>query len=350
MRLNFVHKDNVWVTEFSVSADYNLHIEGVAEGDVRIYQSGVEGAKHALVRGATLYPSYGEVYDMDFSALLYPKYIRVECATEPTMAEVTSEGEVIQIEIPVEPEQPSEPEVLTYAFEIPMEKVEVDEEFGAPDTHYEGRLDGNFSNEFETLKNFILTHGEEEEYAWTVYGPNNASNVPLDNPKITINGFNATWLVIGKSSEDVIEIGTDGGDSLYSGSIGELTATSISFSGPQPYKPEIEYHFDIPMEEVGGSFGTYYEGNLEGDFSDIYNKLTKFARENGNEEGTIYVPEEAVANKINVVVNNDKVKYYYFYVEGNELQMTTDGPTNEALGESSICTLTATSVNYTRGI
>ena len=32
MELNFTKQEGGWVSEFEVSADFNLHIEGVAEG------------------------------------------------------------------------------------------------------------------------------------------------------------------------------------------------------------------------------------------------------------------------------------------------------------------------------
>jgi hypothetical protein len=42
MILEFNKQENGWVSEFVVTADFNLHIEGVAEGNVRIYQRGSE--------------------------------------------------------------------------------------------------------------------------------------------------------------------------------------------------------------------------------------------------------------------------------------------------------------------
>ena len=89
MELNFTKENNGWVSEFEATADFNLHIEGVREGNVRIYQRGSASGDYAYVRGATPATTYGNVYDFDFSALVYPKFIKVECATEPTLAEVT---------------------------------------------------------------------------------------------------------------------------------------------------------------------------------------------------------------------------------------------------------------------
>lgn len=89
MNLEFTNKNNAWEAEFTASADFNLHVEGLPEGDVRVFQSSVEGAGYAEVRGAMVYPSFGTVYDFDFSAVLYPKYIKVVCKSQPTLAVVT---------------------------------------------------------------------------------------------------------------------------------------------------------------------------------------------------------------------------------------------------------------------
>ena len=89
MELIFSKSEDIYVAEVKVTGDFNLHIEGVVEGNVQVYQRGTETGGYALVREATPYPSYGNVYDMDFSAAVYPKYIRVVCNSEPTLAVVT---------------------------------------------------------------------------------------------------------------------------------------------------------------------------------------------------------------------------------------------------------------------
>ena len=91
MTLNFTknHASGAWVAEFEATSDFNLHIEGVVEGNVRVYQRGSADGAYAYVRTATPYPSYSNVYDFDFTALVYPKYIKVVCPVQPSMAEVT---------------------------------------------------------------------------------------------------------------------------------------------------------------------------------------------------------------------------------------------------------------------
>lgn len=304
MRLNFVHKDNVWVTEFSVSADYNLHIEGVAEGDVRIYQSGVEGAKYALVRGATLYPSYGEVYDMDFSALLYPKYIRVECATEPTMAEVTSEGEVIQIEIPVEPEEP-ESDVIEYHFEIPNMEESTDF-IGQP--MFSGSVEGNFADIRHSINEMAKKYGSYDE---------TQDSFSIEDEtyfNITVNGYKVEYIYC-YPSMGIITFGFPSLGQLDGGDVqAYLNDTSLRTDAlPSPYKPEIEYHFEAEMAENGDPFrpelGDWLEGFTHSDFSEIFDKLRNFAIENGNEsDGAIEVDTDTFLSGTSITLNGDRVE------------------------------------------
>lgn len=96
MNLEFVKKDN-WEAEFEATADFNLHIEGVPEGQVRIYQRGTSDGEYAYVREATPYPSFTDVYDFDFSALMYPKWIKVVCGNKPTSAQIVTDGDVQQM-------------------------------------------------------------------------------------------------------------------------------------------------------------------------------------------------------------------------------------------------------------
>ena len=63
MELVFSKKNLAWETEFEVTADFNLHIEGVVEGNVKVYQRGTSEGEYSYVRGATPYPSFANVYD-----------------------------------------------------------------------------------------------------------------------------------------------------------------------------------------------------------------------------------------------------------------------------------------------
>ena len=72
-----------------MAGDFNLHVEGVTDGNVALFQRGSSTGEYAYVRNASVYPSSGQVYDFDFAALVYPKFIKVSCATEPTSGVVT---------------------------------------------------------------------------------------------------------------------------------------------------------------------------------------------------------------------------------------------------------------------
>jgi hypothetical protein len=98
MVLNFTKTSALWVAEFIASSDFNLHIEGVKVRDLEVYQRGVGDGKYFIVTDAKENLSYAsEVYDMDFAALVYPKHIKVVCRTEPSLAEITTDGEVTEI-------------------------------------------------------------------------------------------------------------------------------------------------------------------------------------------------------------------------------------------------------------
>lgn len=97
MELTFQKSADRWIAEFEAHADFNLHLEGVLGGAVSIFQRGTASGGYAYVNDATLSPSYSNVYDYDFTSLVYPKFIKVSCASEPTFAEVVSNGEVTEL-------------------------------------------------------------------------------------------------------------------------------------------------------------------------------------------------------------------------------------------------------------
>lgn len=92
MEITFSKSGEVYVAEFSVTGDFNLHIEGVTAGDVLISQRGTASGLYARVtrvKSVNPYYSHEKVYDYDFSAAVYPKYIKVTCPENPTSATVT---------------------------------------------------------------------------------------------------------------------------------------------------------------------------------------------------------------------------------------------------------------------
>lgn len=88
MELTFVKNGNFYEAEFEATADFNLHIERVADGRFLIYQKSVTDGKYAIV-DSVAYQDHEDVIDLDMAALVYPKYIKVASVSEPTLAVVT---------------------------------------------------------------------------------------------------------------------------------------------------------------------------------------------------------------------------------------------------------------------
>ena len=83
-------KDAAWVSEFEVTADFNLHIERKKGGRFLVYQKSVADGEYDIVDG--LRKDHKDVIDMDFVALVYPKWIKVVSEAEVTRAVVLPEG------------------------------------------------------------------------------------------------------------------------------------------------------------------------------------------------------------------------------------------------------------------
>lgn len=86
MELTFNKVGNKYEAEFELSADANLHVEFKNAASIKLYQR-TTGSGWDLVNGVK--NAAGKAIDVDLQALIYPKYIRVSCATQPTMAVVT---------------------------------------------------------------------------------------------------------------------------------------------------------------------------------------------------------------------------------------------------------------------
>ena len=80
-------KEAAYVSEFEVTSDFNLHIERVSGGRFLVYQKSVADGEYDIVDG--LRKDHKAVIDMDFVALVYPKYIKVVSEAEVTRATVT---------------------------------------------------------------------------------------------------------------------------------------------------------------------------------------------------------------------------------------------------------------------
>lgn len=92
MNLNFNEENGKYVAYFTVNADFNVHIEK-GFGEMWFMQSSVEGGKYDLINNDLIRPNAGsQVLDVDFTALVYPKHIKVVSSVEPTMAVVTEKA------------------------------------------------------------------------------------------------------------------------------------------------------------------------------------------------------------------------------------------------------------------
>ena len=95
MELTFEQIDGYWVSEFEVSADFNLHIERDTEGRLDIYQR-TAGGRYEYINDIG-YLEKRLVYDYDFSALVYPKWIKIKSKVKPLICTITTDGEVNEL-------------------------------------------------------------------------------------------------------------------------------------------------------------------------------------------------------------------------------------------------------------
>lgn len=92
MELQFEKIGKKWVAEFEATGNFNLNIERVAPEKIQVFQKGAEDGEYASQ--ASWYNNYASaIVDYDFSALIYPKWIKVVSYSEPIQAIVTMEGE-----------------------------------------------------------------------------------------------------------------------------------------------------------------------------------------------------------------------------------------------------------------
>ena len=87
MDLNFTKIDNLWVAEFSVNGNVNLHIERAEGGYLSIGQR-TAGNNYAYIADAHQLDSKLTI-DEDIQGVIYPKNIKVTSAVKPTVAIVT---------------------------------------------------------------------------------------------------------------------------------------------------------------------------------------------------------------------------------------------------------------------
>lgn len=87
MVLNFVKDGSKYVAEFEAIGDFNLHIERKESGFLFVNQRTTQDGEWDSVKGAS-YNYYDPVVDVDFTSVVYPKWVQVVSKVEPIRAEV----------------------------------------------------------------------------------------------------------------------------------------------------------------------------------------------------------------------------------------------------------------------
>lgn len=96
MELTFNKEGNVYVAEFEVTKEFNLHLEK-GDGIVKLYQRTVNG-NYAWVEDFSSDNKFQRVFDYDSGPIyVVPKWLKIVSDVEPTYAAITTEGEVVEI-------------------------------------------------------------------------------------------------------------------------------------------------------------------------------------------------------------------------------------------------------------
>ena len=93
--IQFTKQGKTYVAEFEVNADFNLHIEKSQSGYLYMRQRSTSGKWDSVRNFQVADNDY--IVDYDFTALVYPKQIRLVSEYAPTMCVLTSDGDVIEI-------------------------------------------------------------------------------------------------------------------------------------------------------------------------------------------------------------------------------------------------------------
>lgn len=94
MTLTFTQENGLYVAEFEATAPFSIHLERPKGGFINMLQRSVDSGTFVAVKNFN--PNYNatQVIDADCGqGAIYPKWIRIESAVEPSVAEVTFESE-----------------------------------------------------------------------------------------------------------------------------------------------------------------------------------------------------------------------------------------------------------------
>jgi hypothetical protein len=76
MELNFQKIENKWVAEFVAPSNFNLHLEREKNGYIIVQQRGTDSGEYYSAYAESTYDGQ-KVFDCDFGALVYPKWIKI---------------------------------------------------------------------------------------------------------------------------------------------------------------------------------------------------------------------------------------------------------------------------------
>lgn len=93
MEIIFNKEGEKFAAEFKVDADFNLHIERPGAGSISFFQKTSYFGEYAHIDNMGN-QNYNVVFDADFTAMVWPKYIKVISEVMPTSAIVTTKGNV----------------------------------------------------------------------------------------------------------------------------------------------------------------------------------------------------------------------------------------------------------------
>lgn len=86
--LEFIKKENEYVAEFKATSDFNLHIERSIGGRLSVRQKTVENGEYSEAF-STGRVAEAKIFDYDFTAVVYPKWIQISSVSPVEYGVVT---------------------------------------------------------------------------------------------------------------------------------------------------------------------------------------------------------------------------------------------------------------------
>ena len=90
--INFVKGEQYYTVEFQINGPVNVHIERAEAGALYFRQRSIDHGSYVLINGANWNNRGDLTIDTAIQGVVYPMWIKIESASEPTLAEMV-EGE-----------------------------------------------------------------------------------------------------------------------------------------------------------------------------------------------------------------------------------------------------------------